>query len=68
MNDMEKAMTIGILKGIHSQSNDADVKYALEQCMDILGKLLNGYELVRPNVVEKAAEAVQTDDPMDYTE
>lgn len=65
MNDIEKVMTIGVLKGIHSQSNDTDVRYALEGCINILGKLLNGYELVEP----KAAEAVQMeDDPMDYTE
>lgn len=68
MNDMEKVMTIGVLKGIHSQTSDTDVKYALEKCIDILGKMLNGYELVQPKADEKAAEAVQTDDPMDYTE
>lgn len=72
MNDMEKIMTIGVLKGIHSQSNDTDVRYALERCIDILGKLLSGYELVEPKVAaapEASVEAVQTeDDPMDYTE
>lgn len=82
MNDMEKVMTIGVLKGIHSQTSDTDVKYALEGCIDILGKMLNGYSLVQqpyedpmkdPNVPEEPkkapVEAVQMeDDPMDYTE
>ena len=71
MNDMEKIMTIGVLKGIHSQTSDTDVKYALEKCIDILGKLLSGYELKYPENkdIPPADEAVKTeDDPMDYTE
>lgn len=58
MENAQMILTVGILKGIQSQMNDTDVKYALNDCIDIYGKLLQGYELVKNELPASQPEEV----------
>lgn len=56
MDNIQMIMTVGILKGIQSQTTDVDVRYALGECIEVYGKLIQGYELKKPEVEEKGEE------------
>ena len=56
MDNVQMIMTIGILKGVQSQVADEDVKFALGECIELYGKLVQGYELKKPEVVEEKGE------------
>ena len=48
MEQMQMIMIIGVLKGMQSQVTDMDVQFALGECINIFDKLLQGYQLVKP--------------------
>lgn len=62
---MEKEQMIfymGVLKGMCASTDDGDAKGALETSIGIIGQLIQGYQLVKPEAPTEEKETNEVDE------